>query len=107
MQRSYAVTLQPAMTSERGGGHGKDQVVYHLRCEAGVGQLAEDEQVVDGQRREDRDKKIQVAALGKLASGDGPFEYLPEPGAAPADKLLADDLAELGVPGHGGDQAEH
>ncbi len=40
-----------------------------------------------------------TSALAKL--------YLPEPDSAPAKELLADDLAELGVTGQRGDQAEH
>jgi dihydrofolate reductase len=92
---------------QRGDGEGKDQVVDHLGGEAGVGKLAEDEQVVDDQRGEDRDKEIEVAALGDLAPGHGPFEDLPEADAAPSQELLADDLAELRVAGQRSDQAEH
>jgi adenosine deaminase len=92
---------------ERGDGQRQDQVVHDLGGEARVGEFAEDKQVVDDQGREDRNQEIQVAALGDLAPGDGPFEDLPEPDAAPAEDLIADDLAQLGVAGQRGDQAEH
>ena len=51
--------------------------------------------------------RSRLRPCGDLAPGDGAFEDLPEPDAAPAEEVLADDLAELGVTGQRGDQAEH
>src|SRR5580698_3785791 len=91
----------------RGAGQGKDDFVHHLGGEAGVGELAEDEQVVDDKGREDRHEQIQVAVGWNLAPADGSLEDLPDPDAAPAEELLADDLTEFGVTGQRADQAEH